>query len=44
MLVEFREVDKIYAGGRAALKDVSFSLERGEFAFKVFVAPVNVLY
>ena len=35
MLVEFREVDRIYAGGRAALKDVSFSLEKGEFAFLV---------
>ncbi len=35
MLVEFREVDKIYEGGRAALKDVSFSMDRGEFVFLV---------
>jgi cell division transport system ATP-binding protein len=35
MIVEFKEVDKIYEGGRAALRDVSFSMEKGEFVFLV---------
>jgi len=35
MIVEFREVDKIYEGGRAALKDASFSMDKGEFIFMV---------
>jgi cell division transport system ATP-binding protein len=35
MIVEFRDVDKIYEGGRAALRDVSFSVGKGEFVFLV---------
>lgn len=35
MIVEFKDVDKIYQGGRAALRDVSFSVDRGEFVFLV---------
>jgi len=35
MVVEFKDVDKIYEGGRAALRGVTFSLEKGEFLFLV---------
>jgi len=35
MVVEFKDVDKIYEGGRAALRGVTFSLEKGEFIFLV---------
>jgi len=35
MIVEFKEVDKIYEGGRAALRDVTFSVDKGEFVFLV---------
>jgi cell division transport system ATP-binding protein len=35
MLVEFKEVSKVYEGGRAALRKVSFSMEKGEFVFLV---------
>ena len=35
MIVEFEEVDKIYQGGRTALRDVSFSVSKGEFVFLV---------
>ena len=35
MVVTFRDVDKIYEGGRAALRDVSFSIDKGEFVFLV---------
>jgi len=35
MVVEFRDVDKIYEGGRAALRGITFSLDKGEFLFLV---------
>jgi len=35
MIVEFKEVDKIYPSGRAALRDITFSVQRGEFVFLV---------
>lgn len=35
MVVTFREVDKIYEGRKAALRDVSFSIDKGEFVFLV---------
>jgi len=35
MVVQFRDVDKIYEGGRAALRGITFSLDKGEFLFLV---------
>ena len=35
MVVTFREVDKIYEGGRAALRNINFSVDKGEFVFLV---------
>ena len=36
-MIEFRHVYKNYAGGVSALKDISFTVERGEFVF--FTGP-----
>ena len=42
-MVRFDGVSKSYPGGKEALKQVSFELARGEFAFLTgTVAPVKV--
>jgi len=34
-LIDFRKVTKVYSNGTVALKDVSFKIEKGEFAFVI---------